>query len=151
MTGLGLHVRLPIRASWRVQVHAPCIASDPREADACVQPRCGPPKGSTYALSPPVTLPDVGENRPVILLAEDEAIIGFELADSLALEGFEVAGPFDTCSEAEKWLKSARQVDGAILDNALKDGLCDTLARDLKNRGVPFVVYSGHDRLHETP
>jgi hypothetical protein len=44
-------------------------------------------------LSPPVTLPDVGENRPVVLLAEDEAIIALELADSLALEGFEVAGP----------------------------------------------------------
>jgi DNA-binding response OmpR family regulator len=151
MTGLGLHVRLPIRASWRVQAHVPCIAFDPREADACVQPRCGPPKGSTYALSPPVTLPDVGESRPVVLLAEDEAIIGFELADSLALEGFEIAGPFDTCASAEAWLKAVGHVDGAILDSALKDGPCTALARDLASRDIPFMFYSGHIRSCETP
>ena len=33
-------------------------------------------------MSPPVTLPDVGENRPVVLLAEDEAIAA---ADTLLL------------------------------------------------------------------
>ena len=92
----------------------------------------------------PVTSPLSGENCPVILLAEDEAIIGFELADSLALEGFEVAGPFDTCASAEGWLKSADRVHGAILDNTLKDGPCSALAEDLRRREVPFIVYSGH-------
>jgi DNA-binding NtrC family response regulator len=96
-------------------------------------------------------LSDVGENRPVVLLAEDEAIIAFELADSLDLEGFEVAGPFDTCVSAEAWLKVAGHVDGAILDNALKDGPCTALARDLASREIPFIVYTGHIRSCETP
>ena len=45
------------------------------------------------------TLHTTGANRQVVLVAEDEAIIGFELAESLRLEGFEVAGPFDTLRE----------------------------------------------------
>ena len=86
-----------------------------------------------------------------MLLAEDEAIIAFELADSLGLEGFEVAGPFDGCASAEAWLRAAGHVDGAILDNALRDGPCTALARDLASRDIPFVVYSGHIRSCETP
>ncbi len=38
----------------------------------------------------------------------------------------------------------------AILDNALKDGPCDKLAADLKARGVPVVVYSGHAKGEDT-
>jgi DNA-binding NtrC family response regulator len=102
-------------------------------------------------LNPPVASPHAGENRPVVLLAEDEAIIALELADSLELEGFEVAGPFGTCASAEAWLTSAGQVDGAILDNALKDGPCTALARDLASRDIPFIVYSGHIRSPDTP
>ncbi len=87
---------------------------------------------------------------PCILLAEDEAIIALELADSLEREGFEVAGPFTTCADAEGWLK-AHQPSGAILDNALKDGPCEVLAGDLQRRGIPFVVYSGHSRTPDLP
>jgi DNA-binding response OmpR family regulator len=82
--------------------------------------------------------------RPVILLAEDEAIIAIELADSLQADGFDVAGPFTTCADAEKWLKTAVP-DAAILDNLLKDGPCDALASDLSCRGIPVIMFSGHD------
>ncbi len=97
------------------------------------------------------TLDTTGANRQVVLVAEDEAIIGFELAESLRLEGFEVAGPFDTCASAEAWLRSADHLQGAILDNSLRDGPCTALARDLRSRGIPFVVYSGHSRSQEAP
>jgi DNA-binding NtrC family response regulator len=97
------------------------------------------------------TLDTPGANRQVVLVAEDEAIIGFELAESLRLEGFEVAGPFDTCASAEAWLRSADHLQGAILDNSLRDGPCTVLARDLRSRGIPFVVYSGHSRSQEAP
>jgi DNA-binding response OmpR family regulator len=83
--------------------------------------------------------------RPVILLAEDEAIIAIELADSLQADGFDVAGPFATCADAEKWLKTAVP-DAAILDNLLKDGPCDALASDLSRQGIPVVMFSGHDQ-----
>ena len=88
----------------------------------------------------------IAENvrRPVILLAEDEAIIAIELADSLTDAGFDVAGPFSTCSEAEAWLKTGKP-DAALLDNLLKDGPCDALASDLSRRGIPVIMFSGHD------
>lgn len=82
--------------------------------------------------------------RPVILIAEDEAIIAIELADSLQAAGFDVAGPFATCADAEEWLKTAAP-DAAILDNLLKDGPCDALASDLSRRGVPVIIFSGRD------
>ena len=88
----------------------------------------------------------IAENvrRPLILLAEDEAIIALELTDSLTDAGFDVAGPFSTCSEAEAWLKTGNP-DAAILDNLLKDGPCDAMAADLSRRGVPLILFSGQD------
>ena len=88
----------------------------------------------------------IAENvrRPLILLAEDEAIIAIELAESLIDAGFQVAGPFATCAEAEEWLKSG-EPDAAILDNLLKDGLCHALAAELSSRDVPLIVFSGQD------
>jgi DNA-binding response OmpR family regulator len=88
------------------------------------------------------SLPQNGA-RPVVLLAEDEAIIALELEDSLKAAGFDIAGPFSTCADAERWLQSANP-EAAVLDSALKDGPCETLARDLKARGVPVVIYSGY-------
>jgi DNA-binding response OmpR family regulator len=88
----------------------------------------------------------IAENvrRPVILLAEDEAIIALELTDSLTDAGFDVAGPFATCFDAEEWLKTGKP-DAAILDNLLKDGPCDALASDLSRRGIPLIMFSGDD------
>jgi DNA-binding response OmpR family regulator len=86
--------------------------------------------------------------RPLILLAEDEAIIAVELQESLSDSGFSVAGPFATCAEAEAWLKTGTP-DAAILDHALKDGPCDELAADLSRRGVPTLIFTGHDAPRE--
>jgi DNA-binding response OmpR family regulator len=80
--------------------------------------------------------------HPLILLAEDEAIIAMELADSLEREGFVVAGPFDTCAAAKDWLGDNTPA-AALIDNRLRDGPCEALARDLSVRQIPFVVYSG--------
>jgi DNA-binding response OmpR family regulator len=93
-----------------------------------------------------VTASPTTVHHPVVLVAEDEAIIALELADSLRTAGFEIAGPFATCGDAEKWLTTGKP-DAAILDNLLKDGPCDALARDLSARGVPVIMFSGHDEL----
>src|SRR5918998_4306378 len=90
----------------------------------------------------PATMLGNGQ-RPVVLVAEDEAIIALELEGSLKAAGFDIAGPFATCAAAEGWLKTGRPA-AAILDNTLKDGPCDKLAADLKARRVPIVIYSGH-------
>jgi len=91
--------------------------------------------------------PEPSRSRPVILVAEDEAIIAIELADSLATAGFDVAGPFATCAEAEDWLKTGAP-DAAILDSLLQDGPCDALASDLSRRDVPVIMFTGQDERH---
>jgi len=83
----------------------------------------------------------------LILVAEDEAIIAIDLADTLTRGGFDVAGPFATCAQAEDWLKTGAP-DAAILDNLLQDGPCDALASDLSRRGVPVTMFSGQDERH---
>src|SRR5215204_2879076 len=50
--------------------------------------------------------PELSHSRLLILLAEDEAIIAIDLADSLTTAGFDVAEPFATCAEAKGWLKT---------------------------------------------
>jgi DNA-binding response OmpR family regulator len=91
--------------------------------------------------------PEPSRSRPVILVAEDEPIIAIELADSLTMAGFDVAGPFATGAQAEDWLKTGAP-DAAILDNLLQDGPCDALASDLSRRGVPVIMFSGQDERH---
>jgi DNA-binding response OmpR family regulator len=81
---------------------------------------------------------------PLVLLAEDEAIIAIELEDGLRGAGFAVAGPFASCAQAEAWLRRG-EPDAAILDHELKDGPCDALICDLSRRGVPTIVFTGHD------
>ena len=81
---------------------------------------------------------------PLVLVAEDEAIIAIELEDGLIEAGFAIAGPFATCSQAEAWLEQG-QPEAAILDHELKDGPCDKLIGHLSQRGVPTIVFTGHD------
>src|SRR5919107_1959476 len=89
-------------------------------------------------------------SRPLVLLAEDEAIIAIELDDSLTRAGFAVAGPFATCAQAEAWLATG-EPDAAILDHGLKDGPCDDLVRELSRRAVPTIVFTGHDAPQARP
>jgi DNA-binding response OmpR family regulator len=82
-------------------------------------------------------------SKPLVLLLEDEALIALNLQDELQDAGYEVAGPFTTCSAALDWLRMATP-DMAILDAALKDGPCREIALELSRREVPFTIYSGH-------
>jgi DNA-binding response OmpR family regulator len=76
------------------------------------------------------------------LIVEDQVLIAMSLEAYLEDVGYELAGPFRSNSEALAWLDSSTP-DLAILDYKLNDGLCIDLARTLRSRGVPFVVYSG--------
>ena len=82
--------------------------------------------------------------RPLVLIAEDEALIAMELVDGLRHAGFEVAGPFARCAEAEEWLQTGSP-DAAVVDSLLKDGPCDALVADLSCRGIPTLIFSGRD------
>src|SRR5215217_2852935 len=87
--------------------------------------------------------------RPLIMVAEDEAIIAIDLVDSLRTAGFEVAGPFTTCAAAQEWLKTS-EPDAAIIDDLLEDGPCDEVVADLSRKMVPTVIFSGHDEKRGT-
>jgi DNA-binding response OmpR family regulator len=82
-------------------------------------------------------------SRPLVLVLEDEALIGLNLRDDLQDAGYRVEGPFTTCAAALSWLETATP-DTAILDAALKDGPCREIALELGRREVPFVIYSGY-------
>ena len=88
-------------------------------------------------------------SKPLVLVLEDEALIGLNLRDDLQDAGYRVEGPFTTCAAALSWLETATP-DTAILDAALKDGPCRAIAQELTRRKVPFLIYSGHheDQRH---
>lgn len=70
------------------------------------------------------------------------------LEEGFSDEGFQVAGPFSACADALAWLEHAIP-DLAVLDALLRDGTCLELARELRRRGVPFVIYSGAEAFEE--
>ncbi|MBQ0819924.1 response regulator [Microvirga sp. HBU67558] len=76
------------------------------------------------------------------MIVEDQALIGMSLEAFLEDAGFAVAGVFMSNVDALKWLESDAP-DIAILDIMIKDGTSLEIARALRNRGVPFTVYSG--------
>src|SRR5918993_396111 len=80
-----------------------------------------------------------------ILVAEDEALISVILSGDLSDEGYLIAGPFLRVSDALAWLAD-NTPDVAIVDYMLRDGPCTTLTRALRERGVPFVIFSGYAR-----
>ncbi|MDQ0472968.1 response regulator [Labrys wisconsinensis] len=80
--------------------------------------------------------------RPTVLVVEDEAILAVAVHDELADAGYAVAGPFASCAAAIAALDQAVPAV-AIVDAVLVDGSCVPLVRDLQNRRVPIMVYSG--------
>jgi DNA-binding response OmpR family regulator len=85
-----------------------------------------------------------------VLIAEDEAIVSYSVAEDLAEFGYAVIGPFATCVDALHWLETGT-ADLAVLDLMLKDGICTDLAHKLTDRGVPFLIFSGEMRDGTTP
>jgi DNA-binding response OmpR family regulator len=77
-----------------------------------------------------------------ILLVEDDALIGLMLEHDLLAHGFTVLGPFASCAATLAWL-DGQVPDAAILDITLTDGPCVELARALRERQIPFLVFTG--------
>jgi DNA-binding response OmpR family regulator len=77
-----------------------------------------------------------------ILVAEDEAVIAWALADAFADAGAEVVGPAASVREALQLLDH-RSIDVAILDVNLLDGEVTPIAERLIAQGVPVLIYSG--------
>ncbi len=83
--------------------------------------------------------------RPSCLIVEDQALIGLSLEAFLEEIGFGTCETVSWAQDALQWL-ATNTPTVAILDYALRDGPCIPLARSLRERGIPFVIYSGHKR-----
>jgi hypothetical protein len=86
--------------------------------------------------------------RPCVLILQSEPAL--VLAASIAQQGYEVVGPFDSLSEAFNWLDKDTPT-AAILDLTLRDGGCSDLAYELHKRGVPFLFYSYWESPKQIP
>jgi DNA-binding response OmpR family regulator len=77
-----------------------------------------------------------------ILVVEDEALIALDITQAL-----EAAGAAVTTTNTLKHALILVEHDGlcgAILDHALGDGDSSLLCSRLTERGIPFLIYSGH-------
>ncbi|WP_457089698.1 response regulator [Microvirga sp. P5_D2] len=91
------------------------------------------------------------------MIVEDQTVIGMSLEDLLNDMGFLVQGPFMSNVQALHWLENETP-DIALLDFMIKDGTSLETARALKNRSIPFAIYSGLSpqldcppELHDVP
>jgi DNA-binding response OmpR family regulator len=87
-------------------------------------------------------------DHPVILVAEDESIIGHDLCDTVEEAGYIVEGPHDNVSSAMRAVQENRP-DLAILDIQLDDGVVYPLAQRLMEEDVPVIFHSGQVPLEE--
>lgn len=84
------------------------------------------------------------------LVLEGQALIGMAIEAYLEDAGYHVQGPF--CLGSDALASLATQTPAvAIVDFMLRDGPCTALARELRRRCVPFLVYSGRSRGPDTP
>jgi DNA-binding response OmpR family regulator len=78
-----------------------------------------------------------------ILVVEDEPLIVLDITQALESAGASVTST-NTLRHA-LLLVEHDGLSGAILDHALGDGDSSKLCYRLKERGVPFLIYSGYD------
>ena len=104
------------------------------------------------------TIPNAGEQegprQPAeasaqrhVLLVEDEELVAMNMVDELSGLGWAVVGPATTLEEAQALVSSGVHLDAAILDINLRGRWVHTLAEELKQRGVPFVVCTGYEMI----
>ena len=76
-----------------------------------------------------------------ILIVEDEPLIALDIAQAFEPTGAELTTT--TTLQHGLVLAQHHNLSAAILDHALPDGDCSKLCELLKQRDIPFIVYSG--------
>jgi len=85
------------------------------------------------------------------LLVEDEIFVVLDMEDTLRHHGIRVAASCSSIAQALEWLESNRP-NLAVIDYRLRDGTSEKIAKVLRTRNVPTVVYSANSfepPLHE--
>jgi len=82
-------------------------------------------------------------DRPTVLVVEDEFIIALDLSETVRDLGYELEGPFADNRNALRAIENGMP-DCAILDVHTADGDVYPVADRLAAAGVPMVFHSGH-------
>ena len=80
--------------------------------------------------------------QPVILVAEDETIVAWDLCATVEEAGYTVEGPYTDISSAMLAYQKQKP-DLAILDVQLGDGNVFPLAEQMMAENVPVIFHSG--------
>jgi DNA-binding response OmpR family regulator len=83
-----------------------------------------------------------GLSGEVVLVVEDEFLIGLQLQITLEDAGAEVCGPFATVGEALD-LIARQDLSAALLDIRIGKETIGPVAEELARRRVPFAFYTG--------
>ena len=82
----------------------------------------------------------------LVLVVEDEALVALDVAESFKKAGAQVVISRTLEDAMEK--AELEGLTAAVIDHALHDGLTTSdVCAKLKERNVPFIVYSGYDKL----
>ncbi|MEO6153053.1 MAG: response regulator [Croceibacterium sp.] len=82
-------------------------------------------------------------DRPTVLVVEDEFIIALDLSETVQDLGYTLEGPFDETRHALAAIED-QMPDVAILDVFTADGEVYPVADALTEKGVPIIFHSGH-------
>jgi len=92
-------------------------------------------------------MPKLTETKPLsgtrILVAEDNAVLAFDMITLLRQAGAHVLGPAMTLNHAIALAKAESPACG-VLDVALRDGSVFPAAEVLRDQGAGIVFYTGH-------
>jgi PAS domain S-box-containing protein len=85
------------------------------------------------------------DNKPRILVVEDEGLVGALTTELIELMGYSALGPCVNLSEAMSVMRR-NHIDGAVLDVNLGGELVFPLAKALAERSIPLVFLTGYER-----
>jgi DNA-binding response OmpR family regulator len=85
-----------------------------------------------------------------VLVVEDDALVGLDIADQLSEAGFHVVGPAVSVEAALRLLRTT-ECDMAVLDVNLGRETSEQVARELRALSKPFVVLSGYSSEQHPP
>lgn len=79
-----------------------------------------------------------------VLIIEDEFLLVLAMEEAFEDRGFAIVGPVAEVQEAEALAREA-EVDAAVLNIRLRDGMVFPAVRPLLDRGIPFVFVSSEN------
>jgi DNA-binding response OmpR family regulator len=85
-----------------------------------------------------------------VLVVEDDALLGLDIAAQLADAGFDVVGPAVSVASAFR-LMDETCCDVAVLDVNLGSETSEPVAIELRTRATPFIVLSGYSSEQHPP